>query len=174
MGWWVLYSALCAALASFSERAERHALLVILAGLLVVQAPKLAGIEQSLWLFFAVTWTVCAATIPQVGAKLRHTVTISTLTLCSATCYFIGRVFGFEFAPAWPLWHSVLFWADMFLLGAILISGGPVIARVGQYLGGLGVGRMGRGGHCDLVLYEASCVVSGGVRGDDCGGGDEL
>lgn len=122
--WWVVYVILCGVFAAISSGSDRRALLWLIAGLLIVQVFKVSWIGDLVWICFAATWVSIA------GAIWRHSVTISSLTLISAMCYPIGRMGGFAFSPGAPIYASPLFWADMALVGAILLAGGPGIVRM--------------------------------------------
>lgn len=146
--WWAVYIALCGVLIALSRGGYRAALLLILCGLLAVQTWKVAPVGDLIWLCFAASWIAVAIAISAVSdANRRHVVTISALTLISATCYPVGRFGGFAFAPGSPVYVSPLFWADMALVSAIILAGGPGIARFIGHIRDTFVGWLaGRGG----------------------------
>jgi len=88
------------------------------------------------WLASAATW--CAVTV----ACWRHSVTFSTLTLVSAMCYAIGRFGAFDFAP----YMAPIVMADVFGIVALLVAGGPGVARM--------VGSIGRSGDMGRGVYR--------------------
>jgi hypothetical protein len=131
--WWLVYALMCAGLAAISRGGSRAALLLILCGLAVVQVWKVAGLGDLIWLAFAATWVAVAGAMLRVDAGWRHRVTFFSLTLASAACYPLGRVGNFAFAPGDPIYVSPLFWADMALVSAILVAGGPgIVGCVGR------------------------------------------
>lgn len=143
--WWAVYLILCGVLAAATRGAGRSALLLIICGLLAVQIFKIIPLGEFTWVAFAATWVCIAGLILKSDASSRHVGTICALTLISATCYPIGRLGGFAFAPGSPFYVSPLFWADMALISAILVAGGPGLARiadsVGKFWMGLAAGR---------------------------------
>lgn len=158
--WWLVYIALCAGLAAISRGGNRVALLLILCGLAIVQVWKFAPIDGLIWMAFAASWVAIAGAVLRVDAAWRQRATISTLTLISAMCYPIGRFGGFAFAPGDPVYVSPLFWADMALISAILVAGGPGVVRIarnirGAFVDRFGAGRRDRGRSGALAATEA-------------------
>lgn len=175
MGWWVLYSALCAALAVICRGRDRLALCFILCGLLVAQLPGLAGLGPNVsFISFAVIWVIVSGAIVRHAANKRHLVTSSGLTLVSAMCYGVGRAFDLPFSAAWPVWHSILFWADMAGICAILAAGWHGIRGAFIRFREAGLGLLGVRRDFGSVLHRAKAIKggngAGAVRGDIGGG----
>lgn len=126
MPWWVYYTITASVLVLINEGWRRKVLLLIIGGLLFVQVWKYLLIGDLIWLAFAASWVFVA------GAIKRHSVPIFALTLSSAICYAYGRARGAEFAGAWPPWESPLFFADLPIIIAIVVSGWSGLARVGR------------------------------------------
>jgi hypothetical protein len=121
---WLVYLCGCGLFWAAADREHRQMLFVMAAGLVAMQIWKVVDLGAWQWLASAATWVAAAGAIARHG--VTQSATVAGLLLLSAMCYALGRIGGVEFAPfVAPLWF-----ADAFGVAALVVAGGPGIARL--------------------------------------------